>query len=189
MYTSILVFPRATASKHPRHKYLANAKSQEHELQIFIYRWYHVYMVPRSYSVLGNTRMLNKLTKVSHTFQLFIHATKITNFWLQQHNHFLECWICIFVSSPKLIQHVNNQTNFNKMAHFGVNLWSEANRSESHFGLDNSMIWVLNISACTKNQSSNLLRHFTAYKLLIYTHWQTVGSHRNGNVFTLCRMS
>ena len=50
-----------------------------------------VYMAPRSYSSLGNTRMLNKFTKVSRTFQLFIHATKITNFWLQQHNHFLEC--------------------------------------------------------------------------------------------------
>ena len=35
--------------------------------------------------------MLNKFTKVSHTFQLFIHATNITNFWLQQHNHFLKC--------------------------------------------------------------------------------------------------
>jgi len=35
---------------------------------------------PRSHSALGNTRMFNKLTKVSRTFQLFIHATKITNF-------------------------------------------------------------------------------------------------------------
>ena len=50
-----------------------------------------VYMAPWSYSSLGNTRMLNKFTKVSRTVQLFIHTTKITNFWLQQHNHFLEC--------------------------------------------------------------------------------------------------
>ena len=50
-----------------------------------------VYMSPRSYSALGNTRMLNnKLTKVSCTFQLFIHATKITNFGSQQHNFFVE---------------------------------------------------------------------------------------------------
>ena len=30
---------------------------------------------------IGNTRMLNKLTKVSHTIQLFIHATK-NPFWV-----------------------------------------------------------------------------------------------------------
>ena len=59
-----------------------------------------VYMAPRSYSALGNTRMLNKLTKVSHTFQLFIHATKITNFWLQQHNHFLECSLLPLLGLP-----------------------------------------------------------------------------------------
>ena len=53
-----------------------------------------VYMAPRSYSSLGNTRMLKKFTKVSHTFLLFIHATKITNVWLQQHNHFLEWEHC-----------------------------------------------------------------------------------------------
>ena len=70
-----------------------DVKSPEHGLQIFIYRWYHahVYLAPRSYSTLGNTRMLNnKLTKVSCMFQLFIHATKITNFGSQQHNFFVE---------------------------------------------------------------------------------------------------
>ena len=61
------------------HKRLANAKSLEYGLQIFIYRWYHMYLAPRSYSAPGNTRMLNKLTKVS----CHIHATRITNFWLQ----------------------------------------------------------------------------------------------------------
>ena len=50
-----------------------------------------VYMAPRSYSALWNTRMLNKFTEVFLTFQLFIHATKITNFGSQQHNLFLEC--------------------------------------------------------------------------------------------------
>ena len=34
---------------------LANAKSPEHGLQIFIYRWYHMCTwPPRSYSALGN---------------------------------------------------------------------------------------------------------------------------------------
>ena len=38
------------------------------------------------------SREYNKLTKVSCTFQLFNHATKITNFWPQQHNDlFLAC--------------------------------------------------------------------------------------------------
>ena len=44
-----------------------------------------VYMAPRSYSALGNTRMFNKFTEVSPTFQLFIHTTKITKFGSQQH--------------------------------------------------------------------------------------------------------
>ena len=51
-----------------------------------------VYMAPRSYSALGNTRMFNKFTEVSPTFQLFIHTTKITNFGSQKHNLFLECY-------------------------------------------------------------------------------------------------
>ena len=31
-------------------------------------------------SALGNTRRINKLTKVSRVFQVFIHTTKRTNF-------------------------------------------------------------------------------------------------------------
>ena len=50
----------------------------------------HVYLAPRSHSALVNTRMLNKLTKVSwHISTIpFIWVTKITNFWSQQHNLF-----------------------------------------------------------------------------------------------------
>ena len=53
----------------------------------------HVYLAARSYSALGNTRMY------LGTFQMFIHATKITNFWSQQHNL---CW-----SGAMLSRHIN----------------------------------------------------------------------------------
>ena len=49
----------------------------------------HVYWSPRSYSTCSREYIKECLTnsqKVSRTFQLFIHATKITNFWSQQYN-------------------------------------------------------------------------------------------------------
>ena len=39
----------------------------------------------------GIQECLTNSQKYFGTFQLFIHATKITNFWSQQHNLFLEC--------------------------------------------------------------------------------------------------
>ena len=66
-----------------------NAKSPEHGLLIFIYDDTTCVLVPRSYSALVNTKILNKLTEVSlHISTVTIHWYK--NFWSQQHN-FLEC--------------------------------------------------------------------------------------------------
>jgi len=55
----------------------------------------HVYLAPRSYSALyGIQKSLTNSQKYLGTFHMFIHATKITNFWSQQHNLFLECVNC-----------------------------------------------------------------------------------------------
>ena len=43
----------------------------------------------RSYSALGNTRTPTNSQKYLYTFQLFTDASKITNFWSQQHNLFI----------------------------------------------------------------------------------------------------
>ena len=42
---SVVQMLLSNISKHPRHRCLANAKSPEHGLQIFIYRWYHAHRV------------------------------------------------------------------------------------------------------------------------------------------------
>ena len=95
----------ATSYELPRHKCLVNAKSPEHGLQIFIYRWYiphnYVYMSPQSYCALGNTKFLSNAQRYICTFQLVIDVTKITNFWSQHHNLFLlllSICICIHMT-------------------------------------------------------------------------------------------
>ena len=83
-----------TSSKLSRHRCLVNAKSPEHQVQIFIYRWYHLCTCPpRSYSALGNTRILKQFTKVSLHISTVHWCNWNNKFWVKTTYLVLEWYI------------------------------------------------------------------------------------------------
>ena len=145
----------------------------------------HVYLGPRSHSALGNARMLNKLTKVSHTLLLFIHATRITHFWSQQHNLFLEWHACTWwYSSPRdtlgsIRQHqYTRRFPFHRsIPYFSPAIWDTVLYQKSHrqLGWDYSLPnkigwcpWLMQLDARSKALQELLCPQVELHDVSIY---------------------
>ena len=85
-------------SKLPRHRCLVDANPQNMDHANIHWQMIpHIYLAPRSYSALGNTRVLYQ-THMS--ISAHFNCSLMWNFWSQWHNLFLEC-ACMHADTPQ----------------------------------------------------------------------------------------